>query len=229
MCRNRLKSARRHEEAITRCKSVSVPCDDQFSRATVDEIELVLLVRSLGVVAKGGVVLHGHAAMGHGGGKPFTRRAGNPPKDFLWRGFGFHSMVSCGSPDGDCLGGVMSERAVNRPALVGATLVGAVLQLGMMVGGHFSAPVANLLMVVGAGIAAVAGLLYGIWAGAVSSGSVAMAGALAGVASALLGFLVAYLLGDIPATILGPAMVGAALAGLLGGLLGSSLRRKEQA
>ena len=123
----------------------------------------------------------------------------------------------------------MSERAVNRPALAGATLIGTVLQLAMVVGGHFSAPVADLLLVTGAGIASVAGLLYGVWAGRVSGGSVATAGALTGVASALLGFLAAYLLGDVPAAILGPAVVGTALAGLLGGLLGSSLRRKEQA
>jgi hypothetical protein len=121
----------------------------------------------------------------------------------------------------------MSERAVNRPALVSATLIGTLLYLAMVVGGHFSAAVADLLLVVGAGIASVAGLLYGLWAGGVSSGPVAMAGALTGVASALLGFLVAYLLGDVPAAILGPAVAGAALAGLLGGLLGSSLRRKE--
>ena len=121
----------------------------------------------------------------------------------------------------------MPERSLNRPALVGATLVGAVLQVGMVVSGHFSAPIANLYAVGGTGIAAAAGLLYGFRAGAVSSRSAALGGGLAGVASALLAFIVAYLLGDVPAAVLGPAAIGAALVGMLGGLLGGSMKGKE--
>jgi len=120
----------------------------------------------------------------------------------------------------------MSERSLNRPALVGATLVGAVLQVGMVVSGHFSASIANLYAVGGTGIAAAAGLLYGLRTGAVSGRSAALGGGLAGVASALLAFIVAYLLGDVPAAMLGPATIGAALVGMVGGLLGRSLRRK---
>ena len=121
----------------------------------------------------------------------------------------------------------MDDRGTDRPALVGAALIGAGLQLGMVIGGHFSAPVANLFAVGGTGVAAATGLLYGFRAGGASRRSAALGGAVVGSSAALLAFVVAYLLGDVPAAVLGPAVLGSALAGLLGGLLGCSLKWRE--
>ena len=108
---------------------------------------------------------------------------------------------------------------MNRQALIRATLIGAVLQLAMVVAGHFVPAIANLFAVGGMLISLVAGLLYaraakGGW------GDSVLGGLIAGGVCAFLGILVSYLLKDVTVDILWMGTAGSAVAGLVGGAIG---------
>lgn len=108
---------------------------------------------------------------------------------------------------------------MNRSALIRATLIGTVLQLLMVISGHFVPAIAGLFAVVGMLISLVAGLLYaraakGSW------GDSVIGGLIAGGVCAFLGILVSYLLKDVPVDILWMGTLGSAIAGLVGGVIG---------
>ena len=108
---------------------------------------------------------------------------------------------------------------MNRQALIRATLIGAVLQLAMVIAGHFVPAIANLFAVGGMLISLVAGLLYaraakGGW------GDSVLGGLIAGGVCAFLGILVSYLLEDVTVDILWMGTAGSAVAGLVGGAIG---------
>ena len=109
---------------------------------------------------------------------------------------------------------------MSRPALVNATLVGTALQLAMVVGGHFNTGIANLFAVLGMTISLVAGLLFALWAKQPTVGSSALGGLLAGGICALLGILVSYFLGDVPAMIIAFGTLSSAVTGAIGGAVG---------
>jgi hypothetical protein len=107
-------------------------------------------------------------------------------------------------------------------ALGTATLIGAVLQLTMVIAGHFDPFVANnVFMLGGMGISAFAGLLCG--RGAAGYGGAALVGAVAGGVCALIGIAVSVVLGDTHATILVFGTLGSAVAGAIGGLIGRAI------
>jgi hypothetical protein len=108
-------------------------------------------------------------------------------------------------------------------ALTRATVVGTLLQLAMVVGGHFSPQIANLFAVGGVAISAVAGVLYSVWARGGSGRSAAAGGAIAGAGSGLLGIIVSYLLGDVPASVLGLGTASSGVMGAIGALIGRAL------
>jgi hypothetical protein len=114
---------------------------------------------------------------------------------------------------------------IRRPAGSVATpaLIGTGLQLLMVISGHFSSAVAQTFAALGMGISGVAGVLAGRSDPAASWGASAGRGAIAGGASAFIGILVSYLLGDVPAQVLGFGT--AASTGAIGGLIGRSLAR----
>jgi hypothetical protein len=99
-----------------------------------------------------------------------------------------------------------------------ATLAGTILQLAMVIAGHFIPAVAAAFAAGGMGISLVAGLLYGrgtgAWAGAL------VGGALAGGLCALIGIAVSVLLGDVPLFVLAFGTVSSAVTGLVGGAIG---------
>src|SRR5512143_3712427 len=96
-------------------------------------------------------------------------------------------------------------------ALLKSTAVGTILQLVMVVAGHFTPTIANLFAAGGMGISGITGLLYSVWGGKESVGGAAVGGALAGGASALLGIFVSHLMGDVPASLLGVGTAGSAV------------------
>jgi len=114
-------------------------------------------------------------------------------------------------------------------ALTRATVVGTLLQLAMVVGGHSSPQIANLFAVGGVGISAVAGVLYWVWARGGSVGSVAAGGAIAGAGSGLLGIVVSYLLGDVPASVLGLGTASSGVTGAIGALVGRAIAGRKSA
>jgi hypothetical protein len=107
-----------------------------------------------------------------------------------------------------------------RSPLVSATLVGTVLQLAMVSSGHYSPAVANLFAVLGMTISLVAGLLVALWGRYPTAGAAAVGGLLAGGICALIGIIVSYALGDVPALVIVFGTLGSAVTGAIGGAVG---------
>jgi hypothetical protein len=108
---------------------------------------------------------------------------------------------------------------MNRQALIRATLIGTVLQLAMVIAGHFVPAIAALFAIGGMLISLVAGVLYaraakGGW------GDSLVGGLIAGGVCAFIGILVSYLLKDVTVDILWMGTAGSAVAGLVGGAIG---------
>jgi hypothetical protein len=106
------------------------------------------------------------------------------------------------------------------------TLIGTALQLLMVVAGHFSPAVAHTFATLGMAISGVAGVLAGRGGPAASWTAAAGRGAIAGGVSAFIGILVSYLLGDVPAPVLGFGTAASTVTGAIGGLIGRSLSRR---
>ena len=100
--------------------------------------------------------------------------------------------------------------------------IGTVLQLAMVLAGHWVAPVAALFGPLGVTISLLVGLL---WARehAHGYGQGAGGGALVGGSCAFLGIVVSWMLGDVTAVILAFGTASSAVTGALGGLLGHRL------
>lgn len=105
--------------------------------------------------------------------------------------------------------------------------VGTVLQMAMVLVGHWSLVVARLFGPLGMAISLVVSLL---WARAEARGygHAAAGGALVGGTCALLGIIVSFALGDVGAVILAFGTLSSAVAGALGGLVGAASRRRAQ-
>ena len=114
---------------------------------------------------------------------------------------------------------------INSRALVLATAVGTILQVGMVVAGHSNRSVANLFAVGGMGFSLPAGIAYAMWARGAPTSSVVMGGLAAGALCALIGIFVSYMLKDVPATLLVLGTVSSAVTGALGGWIGTLLFR----
>lgn len=108
---------------------------------------------------------------------------------------------------------------MNRSALIRATLIGTVLQLAMVIAGHFVPAIAQLFAILGMLISLVAGLLY-VRAARGGWGDSLIGGLIAGAVCAFLGILVSYLLKDVTVDILWMGTAGSAVAGLIGGAIG---------
>jgi hypothetical protein len=110
---------------------------------------------------------------------------------------------------------------MERNALIVATAIGLVLQLAMVVGGHYSPAVKGLFAVGGMGFSAVAGLLYvwfavvkGVWSADLQGGAVA------GGVCALAGIAASAILGDVPPSLLLLGTVSSVVTGAIGGAIG---------
>ena len=114
----------------------------------------------------------------------------------------------------------MPDAASSNPALVKSTAIGTVLQLAMVIAGHYSPAISNQFAVGGMTISGIAGLLFSLWSGQKSAVGAAGGGLAAGGISAFLGILVSHLLGDVPASVLGMGTAGSALTGAIGGVIG---------
>jgi len=109
---------------------------------------------------------------------------------------------------------------MERNALIVATGIGLVLQLAMVVGGHYSLTVTGLFAVGGMGFSLVAGLLYVWFAVAGTWSSDLLGGAIAGGLCALLGIAVSAVLGDVPASLLLLGTISSVVTGAIGGAIG---------
>ncbi|WP_397417369.1 hypothetical protein [Phenylobacterium sp.] len=100
------------------------------------------------------------------------------------------------------------------------TLLAAAAQVGMVIAGHYSAPIRdNVFALGGMGISLIAGLFYARLSGGGWLNSL-LGGLLAGGACAFLGIGASVLMGDAPPTLLAFGTAGSAAAGLIGGVAG---------
>lgn len=112
----------------------------------------------------------------------------------------------------------------NRHALVSALLLGTVLQLIMVIAGHYDAFVRDHVFAFGGmAISLVAGFYYGIGAGG-GWGKRLSGGAVVGASCAFLGIVVSVLLKDTAILILAIGTVSSAVTGLIGGAASKLVR-----
>jgi hypothetical protein len=119
----------------------------------------------------------------------------------------------------------VSDSVRRTTPLIRATILGTVLQLIMVITGHYVIAVKDWFPIGGVGISTVAGLLSALWARATATGSAVRAGAIAGGASALIGVAVSCALKDVTPIILLIGTVSSSVGGMLGGLVGKFLNK----
>jgi hypothetical protein len=97
-------------------------------------------------------------------------------------------------------------------------VIGSILQLVMVISGHYNEFIAqNVFALGGMAISLIAGAGYGF--GAATRAGAARGGAIVGGSCALIGIVVSYLLGDVPALILLVGTLSSTVTGAVGGLL----------
>jgi hypothetical protein len=113
---------------------------------------------------------------------------------------------------------------VSSSAFRKAAIVGTILQLAMVISGHWIEYIKiNLFAVVGVIISGIAGAMYARAANQ-SRGTSALNGALVGGLCALIGIAVSYALGDVPAMILVIGTLSSAVGGAIGGAFAGGTR-----
>jgi hypothetical protein len=111
---------------------------------------------------------------------------------------------------------------INSRAVLLATILGTVLQIAMVLGGHSNPSIANLFAVGGMGFSLIAGLGVAVFSrrAMTSAASLIAGGAIAGGACALIGIFVSHMMGDVPASLLALGPVSSIVTGAIGGLIG---------
>jgi hypothetical protein len=112
---------------------------------------------------------------------------------------------------------------MNSRAVTQAAVIGTVLQLVMVICGHFVPAIANLFAFVGVSISLIAGIIYVKAAGRATTASHALGGFIAGGLCALIGIAVSYFLGDVEMMILAAGTGSSAVTGAIGGVIGHYL------
>lgn len=116
-------------------------------------------------------------------------------------------------------------------ALKRAGMLGTILQVALVVLGHFvpSLQAAGLFPIGGSAIGAIAGFCYARWSPGVSVGRAMGGGAMAGAVGGFLGSTVSYLLKDVPPSTILVACGSTLVTGLIGGLVGRLLSPRDTA
>jgi hypothetical protein len=111
---------------------------------------------------------------------------------------------------------------VKSKALLVASAIGVILQLAMVIGGHFQPAIESLFAIGGMGLSLIAGGIFAILA-KTSWPANLRGGAMAGAACALIGIGVSFGLGDVPASLLALGTLSSAVTGAIGAALGKLL------
>jgi hypothetical protein len=113
---------------------------------------------------------------------------------------------------------------MNQSALVRATGIGLLLQILMVVGGHFVPAIAGLFALGGMGFSALAGWLYG--RAAPEGFQALLGGGFAGGLCAVLGIGVSVLLGDVPVSLLALGTASSVVTGVFGAAVAKIFARR---
>lgn len=113
---------------------------------------------------------------------------------------------------------------MNMKVLITNTVIGAALQVAMIVAGQYVASVQGYYPIVGTLISLVAGLLYaraakGGW------GDSLVGGAITGAVCALIGIAMSWALGQVPPITLLIGTSASAVGGLIGGAVGKLIAK----
>jgi urea transporter len=104
-----------------------------------------------------------------------------------------------------------------------AIVVGTILQLAMVLAGHWVEPIKSGFAVGGMAISALAGVMYGR-AARLPRGQSAVNGGIAGAACALVGIAVSFFMHDTAAMILIVGTIGSFVTGAIGGAIAGGVR-----
>ena len=107
-------------------------------------------------------------------------------------------------------------------------VAGIVLQIAMVIAGHFNETVLGLSALLGTGIPFVLGAILGV-KGARSFGNASLGGFLIGIVGAVIGVLLAIFLGDAAWTLLTFAPLSSGITGLLGAVLSFAVSGRKTA
>jgi hypothetical protein len=111
-----------------------------------------------------------------------------------------------------------------RAGFTSSLVIGTALQLLMVIAGHWVEFIKlNVFAIGGMAISALTGVLYARRARG-GRGQCALYGALVGGACALIGIVVSFALGDVPASILLLGTLSSAVTGAIGGALAGGTR-----
>jgi membrane protein YqaA with SNARE-associated domain len=110
--------------------------------------------------------------------------------------------------------------APSRGALTKATITGTILQVAMVVLGHWVEPIRNNFAIIGSLIGLATGFLFGKWSNRPARMGSASGGAIAASVSSFLGTVVSYGLGDILGNVIGIGTLSGLVTGLIGGAVG---------
>jgi hypothetical protein len=121
----------------------------------------------------------------------------------------------------------MSDSATAGSPLLKATTIGTILQVLMVVGGHFMPQLAQLFPVLGTGLGGLTGLLFALFNKGATGGALAGGGAAAGGIGGLVGSAISMAMGDVPGATVGIAAGSTAVAGAIGAILGKLLGGKS--
>jgi hypothetical protein len=112
-------------------------------------------------------------------------------------------------------------------AFVRVTLTGTILQLAMVIAGHYIPTVKQCFGICGMLISMVAGFMFGRARSVDDRKLATIGGFAAGAVCALLGILESYWLKDVEAWLIVVGSIGSGLTGALGGFLGKLSRRRR--
>lgn len=112
---------------------------------------------------------------------------------------------------------------LNSRAVAGASIIGTILQVAMVLAGHSNKSIAPMFAVGGMSFSLVAGLAYAMLARGGPTSALIVGGLVAGALCALIGIFISYRLGDVPAAVLAFGTVSSAVTGALGGWIGTLL------
>ncbi len=105
-------------------------------------------------------------------------------------------------------------------ALVAASAIGTVLQVGMVLLGHDNPAIKSYFAVGGMGLSLIAGILYAVLSTEVVIRDNVIGGLVAGAVCAFVGILLSAILGDVPASLLILGTLSSAVTGAVGGWIG---------
>ncbi|QDV91144.1 hypothetical protein RAS2_22340 [Phycisphaerae bacterium RAS2] len=118
---------------------------------------------------------------------------------------------------------------VRSKSMVPMTAVGTIVQIAMVVAGHYNEFIKNNVFAIGGMLISL--VVAAMWAakGAASKGNAFGGGAIVGGVCAILGIALSVILGDTDAAVLGFGTAGSAVAGGIGGIAAFALGGRKVA